>query len=250
MNQLGFKKFLSAFALTAVALALAPAAHAAHNLPAGDTGSPLAGGLPANFSTANLLASSMSTVTAPGNAFTATFSSAVYANVADASDQTALSGFVTGQSVLDFVFQVRNSPNSLSAIPLATLFDYAAGGVPNQINLLLWQTAADIDGAGNLFTMGNQQATTADRGANGKTVFINYGMTADDSINMGETSFAFIVRASTPNYAPGFYSAIAGTTATVSSFAPVAAIPEPETYALMLAGLGALGVIARRRRQT
>ena len=31
--------------------------------------------------------------------------------------------------------------------------------------------------------------------------------------------------------------------------ASVAAIPEPETYALMLAGLGAVGFIARRRKQ-
>lgn len=32
-------------------------------------------------------------------------------------------------------------------------------------------------------------------------------------------------------------------------FAPVGPIPEPETYALMLAGLGALGFVARRRRR-
>lgn len=32
-------------------------------------------------------------------------------------------------------------------------------------------------------------------------------------------------------------------------FAPVGAIPEPETYALMLAGLGAIGFAARRRRR-
>ncbi|HEY9238530.1 MAG TPA: flocculation-associated PEP-CTERM protein PepA [Burkholderiaceae bacterium] len=32
------------------------------------------------------------------------------------------------------------------------------------------------------------------------------------------------------------------------SFSPVTPVPEPETYALMLAGLGAVGFVARRRR--
>jgi hypothetical protein len=30
--------------------------------------------------------------------------------------------------------------------------------------------------------------------------------------------------------------------------APVAAVPEPETYAMLLAGLGLMGAIARRRK--
>lgn len=30
---------------------------------------------------------------------------------------------------------------------------------------------------------------------------------------------------------------------------PAAAVPEPETYAMLLAGLGIMGVVARRRRQ-
>ena len=36
--------------------------------------------------------------------------------------------------------------------------------------------------------------------------------------------------------------------AAIGVFTPVGAIPEPETYALMLVGLGAIGFVARRRR--
>ena len=249
MSPHSLKTALSAFALTAVALACAPA-QAAHGLPAGDVGSPLAPGLPDGFSIANLLASSSSTVSSPGNSFTASFSSAVYANTASAADATPGSGFTAGQSVLDFVYQVSNSPNSASSLSRISLFDFAPNLDPNQFSLLVWQTDGDIDGAAPLFASGNQMATSAERGANGKTVSMDYNTTIANKINPGETSFAVVVRANTSNFSQGFFSGINGTTATVSSFAPVAAIPEPETYALMLAGLGVMGALARRRRKS
>lgn len=40
----------------------------------------------------------------------------------------------------------------------------------------------------------------------------------------------------------------AGTPVTSTSAVNVTAVPEPETYAMMLAGLGALGMIGRRRK--
>jgi PEP-CTERM motif len=38
-------------------------------------------------------------------------------------------------------------------------------------------------------------------------------------------------------------------TATISSFAIAQAVPEPSTYALMLSGIGALGLLVRRKRR-
>ncbi len=50
---------------------------------------------------------------------------------------------------------------------------------------------------------------------------------------------------------PNFYidSATYSATGTPDNFA-VTAVPEPETYAMLLAGLGVLGFMARRRKQT
>jgi hypothetical protein len=50
----------------------------------------------------------------------------------------------------------------------------------------------------------------------------------------------------------GFTGGTGGATADqrITSFAVTAPVPEPETYAMLLAGLGVMGAIARRRNQT
>jgi hypothetical protein len=79
----------------------------------------------------------------------------------------------------------------------------------------------------------------------------------DRSSLPGGASFASVIGAgSIPVLATGIGNASnldviigsAGGSFTEPEPPPVAAIPEPETYALMLAGLGLVGAVARRRR--
>ncbi|WP_157271813.1 FxDxF family PEP-CTERM protein [Azohydromonas aeria] len=77
-------------------------------------------------------------------------------------------------------------------------------------------------------------------------------------VSMGDKSFSSI---SAGNFSTAFFSGkhggdwtlkLAGTgdgSASYTGLVSVAAVPEPETYALMLAGLGLVGVIARRRQR-
>lgn len=76
------------------------------------------------------------------------------------------------------------------------------------------------------------------------------------SINKAPTILGSITHAGSFTFnaaTTGTYTALVfgkpGTTTGFSSFGlTVAAVPEPETYAMMLAGLGLVGVIARRRK--
>lgn len=247
LRRPALKATMLATALAGLTLLALPA-HAAHGLPAGEVGSPVPSPFPANFSAMTPLASTSSTVTSPGNSFTGTFTSAVYANFASAADAMN-TGFTEGMAVLDFVYQFTNAADSATAVGRLSFFDFAPGIDPNQFDVLVWDQAADPDGAGTLFVTGQQEADNAERGAAGKSISLVYGDNAiGNKINPGESSFAILLRVNATNYSSGFFSALNGTPASAPSFAPVAAIPEPETYALLLAGLGAVGFVARRRR--
>lgn len=62
------------------------------------------------------------------------------------------------------------------------------------------------------------------------------------------TTFDYRVRAAGTGWSGGADESWGLDNFRVTLTTPVAAIPEPETYALMLAGLGALGFVARRRK--
>jgi len=65
-----------------------------------------------------------------------------------------------------------------------------------------------------------------------------------ESLNPGEISRYLVLYTNSPIYSTSIASVIDGSVASAATFAP---IPEPETYAMMLAGMGLMGFVARRR---
>lgn len=79
--------------------------------------------------------------------------------------------------------------------------------------------------------------------SNGFTSWSSFGTTAGNGFVAGNNTLQFVVT----NWAQNGGNPTGLRVEFTSS--NVAAVPEPETYAMMLAGLGLVGVIARRRKQ-
>jgi len=87
-------------------------------------------------------------------------------------------------------------------------------------------------------------ATDASRSSDGNQITFDFGT----PLTAGEYSANLQIFASASSFIdpPAFFTDVSGNSFSIDVVAP--ALPEPSTYALMLAGLGALGFAARRRK--
>lgn len=141
-------------------------------------------------------------------------------------------------SGLDFYYQFSNSDTSKNGIERFTGYDFSSLGASA---VSVFQTSS----AFGIFTKGTETSDYADRTALGVIGF-SFVPNGLSKINPGFTSFTQIVRTNARTYQPGNFGLLDGIGDNAQGFAP-SAVPEPETYAMLLAGLGLMGTIARRR---
>lgn len=138
---------------------------------------------------------------------------------------------------LDFYYQYQADPLSKHGIERLATFDFTGFKV----------TAFETNAAFGIFTAGTTAADSIDRDITGGVVGTNYLPNDNGKIDPGDTSYTVILRTDATKYTLGSLGIINGFASNAAAFAP--AVPEPETYAMILAGLGLLGA-ARRFKKT
>ena len=147
---------------------------------------------------------------------------------------------------LDFYYQVSRTgkgtlPGSKGnqAIDHFTVSDFAGYTVD------AYASGPDPDGAGFFLAANNPPASTT-----------TFGRSADDAvpqIDFGsnglagfERSATYVLRTNARAFEPGTFGVIDGSTFSGIAFEP-ATVPEPESWALLVAGFGLIGAAMRRR---
>jgi hypothetical protein len=139
---------------------------------------------------------------------------------------------------LDFYYQFSNNISSQNGIERFSGYDFSSLGTSA---MSIFQTAAAFD----IFAAGTEQSEYADRTLEG-VIGMNFVPDGQSKIMPGTTSFTQIIRTNARAYTVGNFGLLNGIGDNAAGFAT--AVPEPETYAMLLAGLGMIGTIIRRRK--
>ena len=122
----------------------------------------------------------------------------------------------------------------------------------------IFTDATDNDGMGAIFSTPNNTAlangtasgstTTFDRSnGTGAVVRGNFGL---NGLSGAENSTTYIVRTNATNFALNGFATVGNSTSfNVQTFAPIAAVPEPATWGMMILGMGIIGFAMRRRQK-
>lgn len=152
---------------------------------------------------------------------------------------------------LDFYYQVARTgagtigSNSIDAFTAADFLGFTVEGFVN---------SADPDGAGAFMAANNPPApgfpagstTTVGRSATGQQLQTMFG---SNGLLGTENSATYIFRTNATAFSTGTFGVIDGSTYSGLAFAPVAAVPEPATWMMMILGFGAVGGTLRYRRR-
>jgi hypothetical protein len=146
---------------------------------------------------------------------------------------------------LDFYYQFQNDASSTNGVGRLTGFDFTDKGFVFAVD------AFQTNAAFGIFAAGITAADTVDRDGLGGVLGANYLVTGNlptgnGKIDPGQNSLTLIYRTDATKYKLGSFGVINGFAANAAGFAP--AVPEPETYAMILVGLGLLGAAKRFKK--
>lgn len=157
-----------------------------------------------------------------------------------------LTGWTIGVNNVDLVSNLLWAP--ASGVNSLDLNGTKKGEIHQALNTVVGQTyQLSFDLAGNFLGGLNTKNLSVNVGSNGLYSFNTTGRTAT---TMGWTNYVTTFIASTAQTNLSFSSNTSGTYGPALDNISVTAVPEPETYAMLLAGLGLMGAIARRRNQS
>lgn len=161
------------------------------------------------------------------------------------SGSQELTGWTVGLNTVDLVSDSLWRP--AGGVYSLDLNGFKKGEIHQSLNTVSgqhYQLAFDM--AGNFFGGSNVKTLSVNLGSNGIYSFNTGGKGAAD---MGWTHYTTTFVALSSITTLSFLSNVSGNAGATLDNISVTAIPEPETFAMLLAGLGLMGAIVRRRNK-